>query len=332
MRMKKNIKISLLNLIFVLGLFFVVFLGFENIAKASPICSECITYCQQYGKSKDACRNDDCIRECTIVMPGGGPIIYTKEMCLTYYGFGYVPTKDGTSCKKGSKNGSDEGADVPSGGNVVAPGIVDVPGGFAPGEVVVADDVSCNSDSNCSKYDCCSDLSSTATQEQIDQNNQNKSEAELASIAQEEALIALEKALQELANCGADSAKCQEAKDAVERAKQAFVLATEKVVSAVTAYNVSNLIVFPNLGKEGTGYLLCANGLLAKTCKDGSKGEAFLGGISKPKTAISASDEGFLRKMFHWPMIIVTLLIPIILILIKIQYFSKKPERQRRKY
>jgi hypothetical protein len=327
--MKIDFKISLFIMAFYFGSVFYLFAGFVNIAKASPICSECITYCQQYGKSKDACRNDDCIRECTIVVPGGGPVIYTKEMCLTYYGFGYVPTKDGTSCKKGSKNDSNDNINIVPGGGVVIPVVTPVV--VDPGETVVPSDASCDSDQNCSKYNCCSDLSESATQEQIDQNNQNKTEAELASIAQEEALIAYEKALQELANCGNDTAKCQAARDAIESAKKAFAEATARVVAAVTAYNVSNLVVFPNLGKEGTGYLLCANGLLAKTCKDGSKGEAFLGGITTPKTAISASDEGFLRKMFQWPMIVITLLVPIIGILVKIQYFPKKQERPKRR-
>jgi len=329
--MEINSNVSLFKISFFLGIFFVVFFSFENIAKASPICSECITYCQQYGKSKDACRNDDCIRECTIVVPGGGPVIYTKEMCLTYYGFGYVPSKDGKSCKKGSKDSSDEEQPIDVGGGSVIPPQVLPPGGFVPGEIVVSEDVSCDSDSNCTRYNCCSDLSSKATQEQIDENNRNKTEAELASIAQEEALMAYEKALQELANCGNDAVKCQEARDAVERAKIAFAQATERVVAAVTAYNVSNLVVFPNLGKEGTGYLLCANGLLAKTCKDGSKGEAFLGGIAVPKSSASQSNQSFLGKMFQWPMIIITLLIPVILILIKVQYFSKKPEKTRRR-
>lgn len=331
---KGKLKIS--GRFFMGMLFFGIFLslspGLRNIAHAGA-CSDCTTYCQQYGKSKTACKEDDCLRACTPIMPNGGPIIYDQEMCLDFFGFRYVPSEDGTTCIKGSKsNGGGGGSGttpiVPIGGQPIIP----VTPGFVPGEIGNSGSGDCNSDSDCTMYNCCSGMADNVTREQIDENNANRAEAQTASEAQEQAYYEYMAAKERLENCGNDQQKCQEARDAMDRAARAFAEATDRVKASVERYNVSNLVVFPELGKAGTGYLLCANGLLAQTCKDGSQGTPYLKGIPGADEKLTATKgKSFFSTIFAWPNVILTIFglsIPILLIVQSMQKDRNKLKRR----
>lgn len=334
-----NIKIksfSLVVAILFLNVLFVLIDKKENVAKAGP-CSDCTTYCQQYGKSKAACKADDCLRACTPIMPNGGAIIYDQEMCLDFFGFRYIPSDDGTTCIKGSRSnggGSENSGSsdtipvVPIGGPITTP----ITPGFVPGEIVDPGNEDCNADTDCSMYNCCSGMAENVTREQIDENNANRAEAQTASEAQEQAYYEYMAAKEQLAKCGNDQQKCQEAREAMDRAEKAFIEATQRVMGAVERYNASNLVVFPELGKAGTGYLLCANGLLAQTCKDGSQGTPYLKGIpGADEKMITPKGKGFLATIFAWPNVILTifgLCIPILLVIQSMQKDQKKLKRR----
>lgn len=329
-----------------LNVFLVFFNALTSVAHAGA-CSDCTTYCQQYGKSKTACKNDDCLVACTIVVPDGGAIIYDQEMCLEYFGFRYFPSADGTTCVRGSGGGSngggnsgndDSGDDAGSGGQEIVPIVPNTGGnvnpGFVSGEIDWnIDDADCNSDPDCSMYNCCSGMAENVTREQIDENNANRIEAQSASEAQEQAYYEYMAAKERFENCGNDTQACQEAKDAMERAMKAFAEATERVIGAVTRYNASNLVVFPELGKAGTGYLLCANGLLAQTCKDGSQGTPFLKGIPGADDEVATTTKkGFLGTIFGWPNVVITffvLSIPVLFLVKSAQKNGKKPKRRK---
>ncbi|EKE20407.1 MAG: hypothetical protein ACD_8C00005G0006 [uncultured bacterium] len=323
---------------------FVFFDELANVAKAGA-CSDCTTYCQQYGKSKTACKKDDCLVACTIVVPDGGTIIYDQEMCLEYFGFRYFPSADGTTCIKGSGSGVIDDEDSEDENNnddiedfvvsPIIPGQADIPNpGFVPGEIDWnIDDGDCNSDADCSLYNCCSGMADDVTREQIDENNANREEAQSASEAQEQAYYEYMAAKERFENCGSDKQACQEAKDAMSMALKAFVEATERVIGAVTRYNASNLVVFPELGKAGTGYLLCANGLLAQTCKDGSQGKPFLKGIPGADDEVAKTDKkGFFGIIFGWPNVVITffiLSVPVLFLVKSAQKNGKKPKKRR---